>query len=149
MYEMVLVQILPHAPDGVSAHFSLTAVPIEHPHPRIGTVAGADHNQSVCTDRGVPWGKQACKIRRIFRLRMHPIQKQIVVSRAVHFGKSDLHCVPPLTFCVGEIFSKSGIPYSAGGFFCKKRAAASAPSANSARECAVCVKVNVCVGVEK
>ena len=54
--DAMVVDILGHAADAVAAHLRLGAVGVEHPHPGVGHLAGADQNQSVAADAEMPVG---------------------------------------------------------------------------------------------
>src|SRR5437879_4537066 len=81
------MRVLRDTADAVAAHLRLAAVGVEHAHPHVAPLRGADENQTVRADAEVPVANRAAQRSRIARRRMtDAIDVDVVVADAVHFG---------------------------------------------------------------
>ena len=91
LHDPVVVEIFPHAADGVAAHIPLAAVRIEHTHLCVRNFAGADEDDAVPADPLVPVRKAHRRAGRIGKLFLQAIEIDIIVARTVHFCKLFQH----------------------------------------------------------
>ena len=86
--DAVVVNVLRDAANAVSAHFRFATIGIEHPHPRIGPLAGTDQNEAIASNPGMAVGDQRSQNLRGRGERFREqIDVDVVVPRPVHLRK--------------------------------------------------------------
>ena len=83
----VVVQVLADAARGVATHAGLRAVVVEDAHGEVAHSRGADEHQTVPADALVTVAPQHRKMFGAGQREAHGIDVDVVVARAVHFGK--------------------------------------------------------------
>ena len=94
--QMIIIYVLCHAADPVSAHLSFRTVSIKHTHFKIGHFRRTDQNQSVASYTIMIPAYVSCHCFRIGHFLLCTIYVNIIVSAAMHFGKFKFHHFIPL-----------------------------------------------------
>ena len=76
------------ASGGISTHFSLRAIGIEHTHTEIGNLRGANSHETIRADAEMDIAHLDGKFRKVGGDRRCGIEVNIVITCAMHFGKS-------------------------------------------------------------
>ena len=84
------MQVFGHAARSVARHIRLGTILIEHAHARVRHAGRLDHHQAVAANAQMPVGKIDGQRFGAGDLPIEVFNEDIVVTRALHFGKGNL-----------------------------------------------------------
>ena len=93
-HDASIVEVLSHAPQGVARHLALAAVPVEHPHFRVGLVGALHQHDAVRAHAVMPVAEGNAQGFRAGNGFVKVFQEKIVIAAGLHFGKGQLLPLP-------------------------------------------------------
>ncbi len=101
--DVVVIQVLGHAPQGVAGHGALGPVGVEHPHPGVRLLGPLHEDDAVGPDAVMPVAEGDAQRLRAGDLAVEVLQEDVVVAAGLHLGKGQLLPLRPQVADVDEL----------------------------------------------
>src|SRR5690554_3648165 len=83
--ESPLIEILPHAPRGITAHLPFTSVGVEHAHGEITLTGGSYQDQSITPHTKMAVAQPAGELSRVLHIFLKQVDIDIIIACGLHF----------------------------------------------------------------
>ena len=101
--DVIVIEVLGHAPQGVAGHGALGPVGIEHPHPGVRLPGPLHKDDAVSPDAVVPVAEGDAQRLRTGDLPVEILQEDVVVAAGLHLGEGQLLPLRPQVADVDEL----------------------------------------------
>ena len=102
-HDVIVVEVLAHAPQGVACHHALAAVGVEHPHLRVGFLRALHEHDAVGADAVMAVAEGDAQGLGAGDLPVPVLQEDVVVAAGLHLGEFQLLALRPQVADVDEL----------------------------------------------